>query len=114
MDRYSTPLAPELADFAEVSSAQIVLDVGCGQGHLGELVEEAGGLRDVEEGVLTVHVEHSTFEDSWERSCSASGRPALTSPHSLPRERRPAGALSAAARCPFVLEARASGRTRPR
>jgi SAM-dependent methyltransferase len=38
---------------------------GAREGHLGELLREAG-LRDVEEGVLSVEVEHPTFEDWWE------------------------------------------------
>jgi SAM-dependent methyltransferase len=39
MGRYSVPLAPQLADFAAVTSGQRVLDVGCGPGALtGELV----------------------------------------------------------------------------
>jgi SAM-dependent methyltransferase len=43
MGRYSTPLAPHLADFARVASGQVVLDVGCGPGALtGELVRRLG------------------------------------------------------------------------
>jgi SAM-dependent methyltransferase len=43
MGRYSMPLAPELADFADVSSGQTVLDVGCGPGALtSELVKRVG------------------------------------------------------------------------
>jgi SAM-dependent methyltransferase len=43
MGRYSTPLAPELADFAQVSDGQSVLDVGCGPGALtAELVRRVG------------------------------------------------------------------------
>ena len=38
---------------------------GAREGHLGELLRDAG-LRDVEEGVLSVEVEHPTFEDWWE------------------------------------------------
>jgi SAM-dependent methyltransferase len=38
---------------------------GAREGHLGELLREAG-LRDVEEGVLSVEVEHPSFEDWWE------------------------------------------------
>ena len=34
MGRYSTPLAPQLADFAGVGSGQRVIDVGCGPGAL--------------------------------------------------------------------------------
>ena len=35
------------------------------EGHLSELLEQAG-LRDVEETALPVHVEHATFEEWWE------------------------------------------------
>jgi len=43
MGRYSTPLAPQLADFAGVAAGQRVLDVGCGPGALtAELVRRAG------------------------------------------------------------------------
>ena len=43
MGRYSGPLAPLLADLAEISSGQEVLDVGCGTGMLtGELARRLG------------------------------------------------------------------------
>jgi SAM-dependent methyltransferase len=43
MGRYSVPLAPELADFANVTAGQRVLDVGCGPGALtSELVRRLG------------------------------------------------------------------------
>ncbi|HWN22063.1 MAG TPA: methyltransferase domain-containing protein [Gaiellaceae bacterium] len=43
MGRYSTPLAPELADFAGVQPGQRALDVGCGPGALtSELVARLG------------------------------------------------------------------------
>jgi SAM-dependent methyltransferase len=38
---------------------------GAREGHLEEL-SEAAGLRDVEEGVLSVDVQHPTFEEWWE------------------------------------------------
>ena len=43
MGRFSTPLAPELADFARVASGQRVVDVGCGSGVLtAELARRVG------------------------------------------------------------------------
>jgi ubiquinone/menaquinone biosynthesis C-methylase UbiE len=43
MGRYSVPLAPLLADFADVAAGQRVLDVGCGPGALvAELVRRVG------------------------------------------------------------------------
>lgn len=43
MGRYSTPLAPRFADFAEIALPQRVLDVGCGPGALtGELSRRLG------------------------------------------------------------------------
>lgn len=43
MGRYSVPLAPKLADFAAITAAQRVLDVGCGPGALTtELVRRLG------------------------------------------------------------------------
>ena len=43
MGRYSEPLAPRLADFAEVAAGQRALDVGCGPGALtAELVRRLG------------------------------------------------------------------------
>ena len=43
MGRYSTPLAPQLAEFAQVEAGQTALDVGCGPGALtGELVRRLG------------------------------------------------------------------------
>jgi SAM-dependent methyltransferase len=43
MGRYSTPLAPQLADLAAIAAGQRVLDVGCGPGALtAELVRRAG------------------------------------------------------------------------
>lgn len=37
---------------------------GTREGHLGELFE-AAGLQDVEEGTLTVHVTHASFDEWW-------------------------------------------------
>src|SRR4051794_15737642 len=43
MGRYSQPLAPQLADLAEVGAGQRALDVGCGPGALvSELVARLG------------------------------------------------------------------------
>jgi SAM-dependent methyltransferase len=43
MGRYSAPLAPQFADFAEVGAGQRALDVGCGPGALtAELVRRLG------------------------------------------------------------------------
>jgi ubiquinone/menaquinone biosynthesis C-methylase UbiE len=58
MGRYSTPLAPQLADLAGVASGQRVLDVGCGPGALtSELVDrlgpEAVAAIDPSEGFVT-------------------------------------------------------------
>ena len=50
-------LDPEAADESQLPGAR--------QGHLTELFEKAG-LREVEESVLSVRVEHPTFEDWWE------------------------------------------------
>jgi ubiquinone/menaquinone biosynthesis C-methylase UbiE len=38
---------------------------GSRQGHLGEILE-AAGLREIEESVLEIHVEHPSFEEWWE------------------------------------------------
>ena len=82
MGRYSTQLAPQLADFAEIQAGQRVLDVGCGPGALtGELVRRLGAdavsaiepsetfaaaARDrfPDVGVLHAAAEHIPFEDA--------------------------------------------------
>jgi len=51
-------LDPDAEDESQLAGAR--------EGHLAELFGEAG-LRDVEEGVLSVYVEHPSFEDWWER-----------------------------------------------
>jgi SAM-dependent methyltransferase len=62
-----TPLAPfweavrEL-DLGEMGETQMA---GAGEGQLTELFQEAG-LRDVEETVLPIDVEHVTFDEWWE------------------------------------------------
>jgi SAM-dependent methyltransferase len=43
MGRYSVPLAPKLADFADVAPGQRVLDVGCGPGALTTVLVERLG-----------------------------------------------------------------------
>jgi SAM-dependent methyltransferase len=50
-------LDPDVEDESQLAGAR--------EGHLGELFR-AAGLREVEESVLTVEVEHPTFEDWWE------------------------------------------------
>jgi SAM-dependent methyltransferase len=47
MGRYSVPLAPELADFADVVSGQRVLDVGCGPGALTAVLADRLGAAAV-------------------------------------------------------------------
>jgi SAM-dependent methyltransferase len=49
MGRYSVPIAPQLADFAGVTTGQRVLDVGCGPGALtGELVRRGVNVSAVD------------------------------------------------------------------
>jgi SAM-dependent methyltransferase len=50
-------LDPDVMDESQLAGAR--------EGHLAQLFE-AAGLRDVEDGVLTVSVEHPTFEEWWE------------------------------------------------
>ena len=50
-------LDPEVPDESALAGAR--------EGHLAELFD-AAGLRDVEAGSLTVHVEHASFEEWWE------------------------------------------------
>jgi SAM-dependent methyltransferase len=47
MGRFSTPLAPEFADFAGVAAGQRVLDVGCGSGVLTEELARRVGAENV-------------------------------------------------------------------
>jgi SAM-dependent methyltransferase len=47
MGRFSTPLAPEFADFAGVASGQRVVDVGCGSGVLTEELARRVGAENV-------------------------------------------------------------------
>jgi SAM-dependent methyltransferase len=82
--------------------------VGANEGDLGRLFR-ASGLRDVEETVLAVNVEHRTFEEWWEPYTLGVG-PAGAHVARLDQERRDA----LRGRCrellpepPFVLEARA-------
>lgn len=50
-------LDPDVVDESRLAGAR--------EGHLAELLGEAG-LREIEEGLLEVSVEHATFEDWWE------------------------------------------------
>jgi SAM-dependent methyltransferase len=47
MGRYSAPLAPKLADFADITPPQRVLDVGCGPGALTAVLAERLGAEAV-------------------------------------------------------------------
>jgi SAM-dependent methyltransferase len=64
MGRYSSPLAPRFADFADVDASQRVLDVGCGPGALTtELVRRLGpgtvsAVDPSEPFVAAVHERH--------------------------------------------------------
>jgi len=72
MGRYSTPLAPELADFAGVQPGQRALDVGCGPGALtGELVARLGA-----EAVVAVDPSESFIAAARERHPGADVRQA--------------------------------------
>ena len=81
---------------------------GAREGHLAELLR-AAGLRDVEEGALSVRVEHRTFEEWWEPFTLGVGTPGgymagldatrLARLRELCREMLPAA--------PFALNARA-------
>ena len=50
-------LNPDVADESQLAGAR--------EGHLAQLLE-AAGLDDIEEGALSVAVEHPSFEDWWE------------------------------------------------
>ena len=63
MGRYSVPLAPNFASFADVAGGQRVLDVGCGPGALAtELVKRLGAL-----AVVAVDPSSSFVEATRER-----------------------------------------------
>jgi ubiquinone/menaquinone biosynthesis C-methylase UbiE len=47
MGRYSSMLAPQLADFARIEPGQRVLDVGCGPGALTTVLVDRGGAENV-------------------------------------------------------------------
>lgn len=64
MGRYSTLLAPQLADLAGVLDGESLM-AGTRQGHLAELFE-ASGMQRVEEAVLSADLEHPSFEEWWE------------------------------------------------
>ncbi len=81
---------------------------GAREGHLGQLFREAG-LREVEEGSLSVDVEHPTFEEWWAPYTLGVG-PAGAYVAGLERDRQdraPRALPRAAARAPFVVSARA-------
>ncbi len=59
---------------------------GASEGHLGQLFREAG-LHEIEEGVLAVTLEHSSFEDWWEPFTLGVG-PATMRAASAPKGRR--------------------------
>ncbi len=62
-------LDPEVEDESRMA--------GVRQGHLAELFG-AAGVGEIEEGTLAIDVEHPSFEDWWEPSCSVWGLPATT------------------------------------
>ena len=81
---------------------------GAREGHLVELFRESG-LRDVEQHVLHVHVEHETFEDWWEPYTFGVG-PAgafVAGLHDEARTKLRDRCRAAVPPAPFVLTARA-------
>jgi SAM-dependent methyltransferase len=81
---------------------------GARQGHLAELFQ-AAGLRAIEEAILSVSVEHTTFEDWWEPYALGVGPAgryiARLGPNQVEKLRDLASEMLPAA--PFVLTARA-------
>ena len=93
-------LDPDLADEAAMAGAH--------EGHLGQLFR-AAGLRDVEETVLAVSVEHLTFQEWWEPFTLGVGPPGA---HVTSLDADQRGLLRAECRtmmpaAPFVVNLRA-------
>ena len=118
MGRYSTPLAPQLADLAGVTAGQRVLDVGCGPGALtGELVRRCGAAnvtavdpsesfvaaareRHPDVDVRQARAEHLPFaDDAFDAALAQLVVHFMADPrvgvHEMRRVTRPGGALAA-------------------